>query len=273
MWETGVWSLGWEDPLEKGKATHCSILTWRIPKLNRLSQQGHSIKEISLQIKMLYENTFILLNYWKTVNIWNHLCFSFFILKCLNISSDSHSLWGFHSLVLALLLTSCLILFILPKLNFAVKWGYEHVNHLVDKKIKQANVCRVFTWHSSSTDSKAVPVENITFRDKESLELLISIHLPGGRHPLHRGSNKGHAAIQPPLDTSTSAESLPLQTTNFTVSRLDSRKIFLSSKNHHHPTTLHNPQYLTMVLLSVTTRDKEGLFLFSSTTWRLWLQS
>ena len=30
MWET-VWSLGWEDPLEKGKATHSSILAWRIP--------------------------------------------------------------------------------------------------------------------------------------------------------------------------------------------------------------------------------------------------
>ena len=29
--ETGVWSLGWEDPLEKGKATHSSILAWRIP--------------------------------------------------------------------------------------------------------------------------------------------------------------------------------------------------------------------------------------------------
>ena len=26
MWETWVWSLGWEDPLEKGKATHSSIL-------------------------------------------------------------------------------------------------------------------------------------------------------------------------------------------------------------------------------------------------------
>ena len=26
-----VWSLGWEDPLEKGKATHSSILAWRIP--------------------------------------------------------------------------------------------------------------------------------------------------------------------------------------------------------------------------------------------------
>ena len=31
MWETWVWSLGWEDPLEKGTATHSSILTWRIP--------------------------------------------------------------------------------------------------------------------------------------------------------------------------------------------------------------------------------------------------
>ena len=29
----GTWvpSLGWEDPLEKGKATHSSLLAWRIP--------------------------------------------------------------------------------------------------------------------------------------------------------------------------------------------------------------------------------------------------
>jgi len=31
MWETWLRSLGWEDPLEKGKATHSSILAWRIP--------------------------------------------------------------------------------------------------------------------------------------------------------------------------------------------------------------------------------------------------
>ena len=31
MWETWVRSLGWEDPLEKGKAAHCRILAWRIP--------------------------------------------------------------------------------------------------------------------------------------------------------------------------------------------------------------------------------------------------
>ena len=31
MQETRVYPLGWEDPPEKGKATHSSILAWRIP--------------------------------------------------------------------------------------------------------------------------------------------------------------------------------------------------------------------------------------------------
>ena len=31
MQETWVQSLDWEDPLEEGMATHCSILAWRIP--------------------------------------------------------------------------------------------------------------------------------------------------------------------------------------------------------------------------------------------------
>ena len=30
IWETWVRSLGWEDPLESGMATHSSILAWRI---------------------------------------------------------------------------------------------------------------------------------------------------------------------------------------------------------------------------------------------------
>src|SRR5574342_155489 len=30
MWETWVQSLGWDDPLEKGKTTHSSSLAWRI---------------------------------------------------------------------------------------------------------------------------------------------------------------------------------------------------------------------------------------------------
>ena len=31
MQETRVWSLGWENPLEKGMTTHSSILAWRSP--------------------------------------------------------------------------------------------------------------------------------------------------------------------------------------------------------------------------------------------------
>ena len=31
MWEIFIQFLGWEDPLEKGKATHSSTLPWRIP--------------------------------------------------------------------------------------------------------------------------------------------------------------------------------------------------------------------------------------------------
>ena len=31
VWETWLRSLGWEDPLEEGLATHSNILAWRIP--------------------------------------------------------------------------------------------------------------------------------------------------------------------------------------------------------------------------------------------------
>ena len=32
MRETWIQSLGWEDPLEEGMATHTSILAWKIPR-------------------------------------------------------------------------------------------------------------------------------------------------------------------------------------------------------------------------------------------------
>ena len=43
MWETWVWSLGWEDPLEEGKATHSSILDWRIPIDRGLAGYGPGV--------------------------------------------------------------------------------------------------------------------------------------------------------------------------------------------------------------------------------------
>ena len=42
MRETWVRSLGWEDPLEKGMATHSSILAWRIPWTMGLQRVGHN---------------------------------------------------------------------------------------------------------------------------------------------------------------------------------------------------------------------------------------
>ena len=41
MWETWVPSLGWEDPLKKGTATHSSILAWRIPQSMGLQRVRH----------------------------------------------------------------------------------------------------------------------------------------------------------------------------------------------------------------------------------------
>ena len=53
MWETWVQSLGWEDPLEKGKATHSRILAWRIPwghkELDTTGQLSLSITQVHSQ--------------------------------------------------------------------------------------------------------------------------------------------------------------------------------------------------------------------------------
>ena len=43
MWDTWVLPLGLEDPLEKGMATHSSILSWKSPwmkELGRLQSMG-----------------------------------------------------------------------------------------------------------------------------------------------------------------------------------------------------------------------------------------
>ena len=43
MWETWVRSLGWEDPLEEGMATHSSILAWRIPRRGAWRATVHGV--------------------------------------------------------------------------------------------------------------------------------------------------------------------------------------------------------------------------------------
>ena len=45
MWEIWVESLGWEDPLEEGMATHASLLAWRIP----WTEEPGGLQSIGLQ--------------------------------------------------------------------------------------------------------------------------------------------------------------------------------------------------------------------------------
>ena len=63
MQETWVWSLGWEDPLEKGKATHSSILPWRMPwtiQSQRVRQSWYWVSDCWLVFSLLTRLTPVL---------------------------------------------------------------------------------------------------------------------------------------------------------------------------------------------------------------------
>ena len=56
MWESSI--CRWEDPLEKGMASHCSILAWEIPQTEELL--GHSLwghKELDTTERLTHTQT------------------------------------------------------------------------------------------------------------------------------------------------------------------------------------------------------------------------
>ena len=57
MWEIWVRSLGWEDPLEKGKATHFSILAWRIHRLIFMDYIVHEVAKSCTQLSDFHSLT------------------------------------------------------------------------------------------------------------------------------------------------------------------------------------------------------------------------
>jgi len=63
MQETWVWSLGQEDPLEKGMASHSSILAWRIPWTEPGGLQSTGSQRLRSN---LVSNTFTFLSLGKT---------------------------------------------------------------------------------------------------------------------------------------------------------------------------------------------------------------
>ena len=83
MQETWIWSLGWEDSLEKGKATHSTILSWRIPKTVKSQRVKHdflwkwatftSLQQLNWGIIDVQYTIFKLYNeFWYTLHPWKH---------------------------------------------------------------------------------------------------------------------------------------------------------------------------------------------------------
>ena len=65
MRETGVRSLGWEDPLEKEMATHSSTLAWRIPWREEPGRLlAHGVAKSRTQLSNF---TLLSLEVWETV--------------------------------------------------------------------------------------------------------------------------------------------------------------------------------------------------------------
>ena len=93
MWETWVWSLGWEDPLEKGKATNSSILSWRIPwTIQSMGSQGRTLvaswatftRDLHQEDSYHQRNfSFLRLSAWRGKHLFtNHLCVFLLSLSC-----------------------------------------------------------------------------------------------------------------------------------------------------------------------------------------------
>ena len=58
--ETWAWSLGWEDPLEKGTATHSGILVWRSPwtVVHGVAKSRRQLSGFHLSLSTCFYNTY-----------------------------------------------------------------------------------------------------------------------------------------------------------------------------------------------------------------------
>ena len=101
--ETGVWSLGWEDSLQKVMATHSSALAWRIPWMvepSRVQSMG------SQRVRHDWVTNTLICRYSHKGSIWNlrqfiffNICYLFWLHQvwdlfvCLFVCFFSCSLW------------------------------------------------------------------------------------------------------------------------------------------------------------------------------------
>ena len=70
MRETWLRSLGWEDPLEKGTATHSSLLAWRIPKT--VYPHGHKELDMTERLSLYFTSITSHIHNWVLFLLWLH---------------------------------------------------------------------------------------------------------------------------------------------------------------------------------------------------------
>ena len=88
MQETWFWSLGWEDPLEKGMATHSSSLAWKIPwaeEPGRLQSMGSQRVEYDWTTNIF---TFLAFNTLANLESGGHPSFSSALVVCVRVFLD-----------------------------------------------------------------------------------------------------------------------------------------------------------------------------------------
>ena len=104
--ETRVWSLGWEDPLEKEMATHCSTLAWKIPWMEepgRLQSVGSQRVEhswaASVSVSVCGRRPSTIALFPLAPSFSKFLPFFFFHFSSLNtayVLLGEYSLWGLN---------------------------------------------------------------------------------------------------------------------------------------------------------------------------------
>ena len=93
MQETWVWSLGWEDPLKKGMATHSSILAWRI----LWTEEPGGLQFIESQIYLM---NYIQALHWEMIHYESSFPLSliFFLLFIVLCFLQSQLFWNVYSI-------------------------------------------------------------------------------------------------------------------------------------------------------------------------------
>ena len=97
MW---VWSLGWEDPLEEGMATHSSILAWRIPRTEKpgglQSIGSQSVRQDWSDLSHMHAHTHFIFKDICSWTPWNWQAVDYKGESCYNKSNHGSLLLPWH---------------------------------------------------------------------------------------------------------------------------------------------------------------------------------